>query len=95
MPNRSMKRWGEVLEGQINIGPAIATRLREIGVHTLTDLKRRGAAGAYLRICRANPGKTIPVCYYLYSLEGAILGVRWDAIGSEAKLALLRQVGRR
>lgn len=83
------------IEGQANIGRAIARRLREVGVHTVADLERIGPAAAYLRIGETHPGKTIPVCYYLYSLEGALRGKRWDAIGTRAKRSLLRQVGRR
>jgi DNA transformation protein len=86
---------GVSIEGQTNIGPTIAGRLREVGIHTVADLERVGPAAAYLRICERHPGKTIPVCHYLYSLEGALCGKRWDAIGGEAKQSLLRQVGRR
>jgi DNA transformation protein len=83
------------IERQTNIGPSIAGRLRGVGARTLADLERIGPAAAYLRICERHPGKTIPVCYNLYSLEGALCGKRWDRIGGEAKQSLLRQVGRR
>lgn len=75
-----------------NIGPTIARRLREIGVLTSGDLRALGAATAYRRICSKHPSKTIPVCYYLYSLEGALRNQHWDALGPQIKEQLLRQV---
>jgi DNA transformation protein and related proteins len=41
---------------------------------TVGDLRSVGAVTAYERICGKHPGETIPVCYYLYSLEGALRG---------------------
>lgn len=61
-----------------NIGPTIKNRLNEIGVHTPADLKKVGAVSAYLRICASYPQRAIPVCYYLYSLQGALM----DCIGT-------------
>lgn len=75
-----------------NIGPTIARRLKEIGIRTANDLRSVGAVAAYQRICATNPGKTIPVCYYLYSLEGALRGQHWDALESKIKQRLLSQV---
>jgi len=75
-----------------NIEPTIANRLREIGIRTRGDLQAVGPASAYRRICAKYPRKTIPVCYYVYSLEGALRDRRWDAIGVDAKRSLLNQV---
>ncbi|MCI0537047.1 MAG: TfoX/Sxy family protein [Verrucomicrobiales bacterium] len=74
-----------------NIGPTIARRLREIGIHTKADLEAIGPVAAYRRICEKRPGKTIPACYYLYSLEGALRGVHWDAISATVKQSLRNQ----
>lgn len=74
-----------------NIGPTIARRLKEIGIRTADDLRSVGVVAAYQRICTADPGKTIPVCYYLYSLEGALRGRHWDSLGSKIKHDLLSQ----
>ena len=42
---------------------------------------------------RANyPGSTIPVCYCLYSLKGALVGKHWDALPKSVKVDLLREV---
>jgi DNA transformation protein len=74
-----------------NIGPTIARRLRQIGIRNAKDLRSVGAVAAYRRICAAHPGETIPVCYYLYSLEGALRGLHWDALSTKTKQALVAQ----
>ena len=60
-----------------NIGPTIARRLRDVGIRTSGDLRTVGPVTAYRRICAKYPSKTIPVCYYLYSLEGALRNQHW------------------
>ena len=76
-----------------NIGPTIARRLKEIGIHTEADLRAVGSIAAYRRICAKYRKKTIPVCYYLYSLEGALRNQHWDDIGAMVKQNLLRHCG--
>jgi DNA transformation protein and related proteins len=78
-----------------NIGPTIKHRLNEIGVHTRADLKRVGAVNAYLRICAHYPRRTIPVCYYLYSLQGALMGLHWDDLPGPVKADLLSKAAQR
>jgi DNA transformation protein len=68
-----------------NIGPTIRKRLNEIGIFTRADLQRMGSVKAYRRICENHPNQTIPVCYYLYSLEGALLGAHWNEIPNRIK----------
>lgn len=75
-----------------NIGPTVAQRLLEIGVRTRADLQAMGSAEAYRRIRAKHPGKTMPICYYLYSLEGALRGCHWDALGDSVKASLSNQV---
>jgi DNA transformation protein len=72
-----------------NIGPTIESRLKEIGVRTRADLETLGPVSAYLRICAEYPHQTIPVCYYLYSLQGALLGLHWDDLPERLKKDLL------
>lgn len=74
-----------------NIGPTIEKRLNEIGVYNRQDLKRVGAAGAYRKIRAKYPNKTIPVCYYLYSFEGALAGKYWDDLPQAVKNRLRRE----
>lgn len=81
----------EELSGLRNIGPTVRNRLNEIGVHTRADLERLGSVEAYKRICANYPNKTIPVCYYLYSLEGALMDTHWDALPMTIRDALYAQ----
>jgi DNA transformation protein len=74
-----------------NIGSTIARRLKEVGISTAAELRSIGAVGAYQRICAHHPGATIPVCYYLYSLEGALRGEHWDALAAKVKDRLLTE----
>lgn len=68
-----------------NIGPTIEKRLNEIGVYTRSDLERIGPVKAYRWISRNYPHQTIPLCYYLYSLQGALMGRHWDKISKRMK----------
>jgi len=81
------------LLGLKNIGPTIAARLAAVGVRTVGDLRALRPAEAYRRLRAANPGKTIPVCYYLYSLQGALDGVSWEALPQSTKEWLLGEIG--
>lgn len=78
------------VEQLMNIGPTVARRLKEIGIRTSFELRDLGAAAAYRKICE-RLGKAAPVCYYLYSLEGAIRNKHWDDIGSGVKKKLRRE----
>ena len=75
-----------------NIGPTIQKRLQEIGINTKSDLKKVGPVLAYQKIQSRNQDKTIPVCYYLYSLQGALEGKHWDDISQKKKQELLDQI---
>ena len=75
-----------------NIGPTIEKRLNEVGIRSKSDLKRIGPAGAYKRIRQKYPDKTIPVCYYLYSFQGALEEKHWDNISEKTKQSLLSKI---
>lgn len=51
-----------------------------------------GGAKPYKMIRDRNPDKTMPVCYYLYSLQGALTRRHWDDLPEKTKEQLLRQV---
>ena len=74
-----------------NIGATVARRLNEIGIHTYADLEDLGAVNAYMRISANYPTRNMPVCYYLYSLEGALRDQHWDALPKALKDKLLQQ----
>ena len=71
-----------------NIGATIEKYLNEIGIFTLADLAETTSVKAFIKIREQHPEKTIPVCYYLYSLEGALLNLHWNDIPSELKKEL-------
>ena len=89
-----MAKKKSTLSKLANIGPTIERRLNEIGIFTKEDLSRVGPVESYQRIVAANPGVTIPVCYYLYSLEGAINDTHWDHLPEEVKTSLRKAVSR-
>ncbi len=78
-----------------NIGPTIEKRLNEIGIQSKKDLERIGPAKAYQRIRQKYPDKTIPVCYYLYSFQGALEGKHWDDISEKTKQSLLSKTAKK
>ena len=80
------------LKGAKNIGATIEKRLNEIGVFSLSDLAQMTPVKAYQTICRQNPNKTFPVCYYLYSLQGALLDIHWQDLPTDSKSELRKQV---
>ena len=75
-----------------NIGEKIAARLHEVGITCENDLRKVGAVEAHRRIKRKYPKETLPVCYYLYSFEGAIADKHWNAIGEKKKKALVDEM---
>lgn len=81
------------LRGLKNIGPTIADRLESVGLKTLGDLKEIGPAKAFNLVKTAYPDITIPVCYYLYSLQGALVGKHWSDLPSATKERLLNEAG--
>ena len=80
------------LKGAKNIGATIEKRLNEIGVFSLADLAQMTPVKAYQSICKQNPDKTFPVCYYLYSLQGALLDLHWNDLPTELKIELREKV---
>lgn len=81
------------LLGLKNIGPTIAARFKAVGVETVGGLRAIGPAEAYKRVKASRPDATTSVCYYLYSLQGALNGVHWDALSPSMKDKLLIDAG--
>lgn len=86
------RRISSDLEGRRNLGSTIVARLRDAGIHSFAELRTLGAAGAYNRL-RSRAGRHLPVCYYLYSLEGALRGIHWDALPAKDKSSLREAAG--
>ncbi len=76
-----------------NIGEKIAARLTEVGILCEDDLRKVGAVEAHFRIKSKYPNETLPVCYYLYSFEGAITDKHWNDIGEKKKTTLKKEIG--
>ena len=76
-----------------NIGPTIARRLCEVDIRTERDLRALGAAEAFRRIWKKRPGRRPPVCYFLYSLEGALRDVHWNDLPQDVKSRLRKAAG--
>ena len=75
-----------------NIGRKIAGRLNEIGIFSEDELRQVGAVGAHRLIKARYPDETLPVCYYLYSFEGALTEKHWNEIGEHRKEQLKAQI---
>mgnify|MGYP001823664804 FL=1 len=76
-----------------NIGKKIADRLDEVGILSEDDFRRVGAVGAHRMIKERYPDETLPICYYLYSFEGALTDEHWDEIDEQRKQQLKAQIG--
>lgn len=75
-----------------NIGAKLAGMLEDAGVRNRSDIRRIGAPALYRRLQAASPRK-LPVCYYLYSLEGAIQGKHWNDFTDAEKKKLRLDAG--
>lgn len=73
-----------------NIGRTIEGRLLEVGITNGRQLKKVGAAAAFKLIRKAHPKANLPACYYLYSLQGALLNMHWDDLPERTKRRLRR-----
>lgn len=81
------------LLGLKNIGKTVASRLHDLGITSETELKKLGSAKAYKWLSEQTPDRHLPVCYYLYSLEGAIQNKHWDEFSEKEKTDLRRAAG--
>jgi DNA transformation protein len=66
----------------LNIGKVLELKLNKVGINTIDELKQAGAETAFAKIktIDKNVGRTI-----LFSLDGAIQGVRWHQIDQMRK----------
>ncbi len=87
-----MKQNRELTELK-NIGKKIAGRLNEVGIFSEDRLRKVGAVGAHKMIKEKYPTETLPICYYLYSFEGALSDKHWDDIGEKKKQELKEKNG--
>ncbi len=71
----------------------MASKLYQIGGTNEVELRKLGAAKAYQLLLEKNTEKQLPVCYCLYSLEGAIQDRHWDAFSENEKTELRLSAG--
>ncbi len=75
-----------------NLGPTIRKNLSLIGVDTYAELQKRGSVKIYTQLKEQFPDRIWPMCYYLYSIEGALTDTHWDDLSEKTKEHLKRQV---
>lgn len=75
-----------------NIGTKIAGRLNEVDIFTEDELRFFGAVKAHKMIKEKHPDEVLPVCYYLYSFEGALCDKHWDNIDEKRKHDLKKKI---
>jgi DNA transformation protein len=73
-----------------NIGKVSVQWMNEVGVYTVDDLSRLGSVEVYNRIRKIHQSANILA---LYSLEGALWNLHWNALPPELKESLHEQVG--
>lgn len=65
-----------------NIGPVVEEQLNQVGIYTYDQLKEIGSRQAWLKIKAVDESACI---HRLYSLEGAIRGIRKAQLPEEEK----------
>ena len=68
-----------------NIGKVVEEQLNQVGITTYEELKELGSRQAWLRIKAIDDSACI---HHLYSLEGAILGIKKTELDAETKADL-------
>lgn len=68
-----------------NLGKTSSQWLHAVGIHTASDLRRRGAVEAY-RAVRARGFRASKVL--LYAIEGALLDIHWSELPPAHKQSL-------
>jgi len=75
-----------------NIGDKLSSRLNEVGIYSEDELREIGAVNAHEMIQNRYPEEKLPICYYLYSFDGAISNIHWNDIDSRRKKALKKAI---
>jgi DNA transformation protein len=68
--------------GVYNIGKVLELKLEAAGIHSLEELKALGTEEVFLRLLANNKNTSRSV---LFSIEGAIQGVRWHNLNEDRK----------
>ncbi|MEM7444526.1 MAG: TfoX/Sxy family protein [Pseudomonadota bacterium] len=73
-----------------NLGPRSAAWLAEVGIDTEADLRHIGPMAAYAKVKALRPQDAS--LNLLWSLQAAVLDMRWNELPSEVKDALRRKL---
>ena len=73
------------LSRQPNIGKGTETKLLQVGINSVAELRAVGTEQAFLRLQTLDPGVCIML---LYGLEGAVEGIQANQLPIEKKLEL-------
>ncbi|MFA6200895.1 MAG: TfoX/Sxy family protein [Bacteroidales bacterium] len=73
------------LSNQINIGKDTEKKLIQVGINSFENLVSLGAEDAFRRVRVIDPGACLS---FLYGLEGAIEGIKWNKISHQRKKEL-------
>lgn len=74
------------LSGAINLGPKSVQALARAGITTIHEIRRVGAAAAFVRVKRAEGNISLNL---LWALEGALSGLHWQDVAGAHRLSLL------
>jgi DNA transformation protein and related proteins len=73
------------LSNQINIGKDTEKKLIQVGINSFENLVSLGAEDAFRRVRVIDSGACLS---FLYGLEGAIEGIKWNKISYQRKKEL-------
>ena len=89
MPSKSQEELGIPVENLRNLGHRSAAWLREINVHTRSDLERLGPVFAYRLVKQRQPNTSLNL---LWAMAGALADRDWRELSTNEKAKLRRKV---
>lgn len=72
-----------------NLGPKSEAMLRQVGIHTVEDLRTLGSVKAYVRVKRSGANASLNL---LWAMEAALSGRSWQEVAKADRLSLLLQL---
>lgn len=78
-----------MIDSLANLGPKSEEMLRRSGIGSVAQLRRLGAARAFVRVKRKDGRASLNL---LWALEGALTERPWRTVAKEDRLSLLLQV---
>jgi DNA transformation protein len=69
-----------------NLGPVSRQMLADVGIDSVSALRRLGAVAAYAKVKAKHPRASLNL---LWALEGALTGLSWQDVAREHRTSLL------